>query len=838
MRAPLSWLKDFAPFDAPPAVLAETLDDLGLVVEGVEHIGEGLEGVVVARVDGIAAIAGADRIRKVTVDAGMGPQEIVCGATNFAVGDLVPLAPVGTTLPGGLTIGRRTMRGVTSDGMLCSGRELGLTDDHAGLLVIGPGEGIVPGVQLTEALGIVPDIVFDVTVEGNRPDAWCIAGVARDLAARLRLPYTGLPPAPPVPPVQSVPTAPPVPPLPTMSPVAPAPVGSLASLVVDDRDLCPRMTVRVLVDVDTGPSPTWLARRLVMAGMRPINRIVDASNYVMLELGQPTHPYDLDRLAGTGLVVRRARPAETVQTLDGVVRTLGTPGRSLGDRGEDCLICDAAGTPVGIGGIMGGTSSEITDATTRVLLEAAYFTPMAIARTSKRLGLRTEASIRFERGCDPWGIDRAAERFCELAGGTAAPGVLDVRGKVPDPIRLRLPLARVSSVLGIELAGDEVASLIGPIGFACNLEPREDDGGDTLVVTVPTNRPDVRPSPHGIEDVIEEVARTYGYSKLPRRQPSWPAPGRLTDRQRERRLVADVLCGMGIDEAWTPAFVSSADLSHAGLSGPAVRVANPLVSDEPFLRRTLLAGLCRAVAYNVDRRQEHVRLFELGTVFGTPREHPPQASELPIERELVSVALAGTGDDARSAVDVWCGLAGALGLDRRSMTLEADRTIPGLHPTRSARVVTSSGEVVGAVGEVDPEVARAFVPGLANGRRIGWLEADLGLLLDSSVVSRRPDLVLPVSRYPSADVDLALVVDEETPAGRVAEAIEDSGGELLESVHLFDVYRGGSVGQGRKSLAFRLRFCALDRTLTDEEVAACRSRVLEGVAASVNAVLR
>ncbi len=457
MRVPLSWLRDFAPFPTDADTLVATLDDLGLVVEGVERVGEGLESVVVARVDEIAAIAGADRIRLVTVEAGDGPLEIVCGADNFAVGDLVPLAPVGAVLPGGFEIARRKLRGVVSNGMLCSGKELALSDDQAGLLLLTEVEGARPGLPVAELLGIEPDVVFDITVEGNRPDAWCVAGIARDLAARLGLAFSLPDPAP--------------------VPQTPEPVEKLATLAVEDTELCPRMTVRVLPEVTVGPSPRWLARRLVLAGMRPINNVVDVSNYVMLELGQPTHPYDLDRLPGGGLLVRRARAGETVVTLDGVIRTVGTPGRGLGDTGEDCLICDADGEPVGIGGVMGGESSEISETTTRVLLEAAYFTPMVIARTSKRLGLRTEASARFERGCDPWGIDRAAARFCELLGFPVAPGSLDVQGDVPRSLVLAVPVDRVNAVLGTTLAGDEVADLLEPLGFGCELRLRARTGG-------------------------------------------------------------------------------------------------------------------------------------------------------------------------------------------------------------------------------------------------------------------------------------------------------------------------------------------------------------------------
>ncbi|HLN17589.1 MAG TPA: phenylalanine--tRNA ligase subunit beta [Acidimicrobiales bacterium] len=834
MRTPLSWLRDFAPFEGDPAVLVAALDDLGLVVEAVEHVGQGLEEVVVARVEEIEAIPGADRIRKVVVEAGQGPVEIVCGAFNFAVGDLVPLAPVGATLPDGTKIAKRPFRGVESNGMLCSGRELGLSDDAEGILKLTRTEGAHPGQPFTEAYGIEPDVVFDITVEGNRPDAHAIAGVARDLAARLGLTFALPEPAVPAP----------------SGPVA----ETLASVVVEDLDLCPRFTARVLTGVTVGTSPRWLVRRLELAGMRPINNVVDASNYVMLELGQPTHPYDLDRLPGHGLRVRRARPGEVLETLDGVARELGVPGRGLGDTGEDCLICDAEGNPVGIGGIMGGSSSEISDDTTRVLLEAAYFAPMAIARTSKRLGLRTEASARFERGCDPWGIDRAADRFCELLAlaeppVTLAPGVLDVRGEVPGPLRFGVPVAAVNRLLGTDLDAATIADLLEPIGFGS--EP----GIDEVVVTVPTNRPDVRPEPHGVADVTEEVARLYGYSRIVRRRPSWPQVGGRDARQEQRRLVREVLAGLGADEAWTPTFVADADHAAMGLGGPAVKVANPLAADEAWLRRSQLPGLLRTVVYNTDRRQGSVRFFEIGTVFSHPDEGRARVersgsgggepARLPEEREMLSVVMAEDGDDARTAVVGWRVLEAALRLaDVRTVAPGAPAgdgaaplaPVPGLHPTRSAWLVAESdGTVLGSVGEVDPAVAEAFGAGPIGSRRIGWLEVDLGLLVDAP---RRPTGSRPVSRFPSADVDLALAVDDLVPADAVARALERAGGELLESVVLFDVYRGPAVGEGRRSLAFRLRFCADDRTLTDAEVAGLRQGCIDAAVAEVGAELR
>ena len=838
MRAPLSWLRDFAPFPDDIRELTAALDDLGLVVEEVEHIGQGLESVVVSQVTEITPIKGADKIRRVVVEAGDGPLEIVCGATNFEVGDRVPLAPVGAVLPGGFEIGLRKMRGVESNGMLCSGRELGLSDDGAGLLVLGEDNVASPGTPLTDALGLEKDTVFDITVEGNRPDAWSIAGIARDLAARLGLPFTL--PEPPTPPPSGV------------------PVTDVTRAAVEDLELCPRLTVSVLSDVVVGPSPRWIADRLTLAGMRPINNVVDASNYVMLERGQPTHPYDIEQLGGRGLIVRRAEPGEKLETLDGVTRTVGVPGGSAGDTGADCLICDADNVPVGVAGIMGGASSEIADSTTEVLLEAAYFTPMAIARTSKRLGLRTEASARFERGCDPWGIDAAVNRFSQLLaesipGLTVRDGIIDIRGAVPEPFTIAVPIARVQRQVGVQLTGEQMAALLDPIGFSTTAG----HDADHLTVLVPTNRPDVRPAPYGIDDVIEEVARMFGYANIPPHTPTWPQPGHLTDLQRSRRLVKSVLSGLGASEGWTNTFVSEEAHRRVGLRGPAVRVSNPLIAEEPYLRRSLMPGLLGALAYNADRRQGSIRLYEVGVVFSHPDEGGPRVVErsgiggshkalLPGERELLSAVFAYDDDDARAAVVAWRVLADAFRVSGVRLVAPEGGDLPvalaGLHPTRAAQLV-AGGTAIGAVGEIDPGVATDFGLTHASGtgtvaRRIGWLEVDLGLLFDDRVVARRALVAAAVSRFPSSDIDLALVVDDSIPADVVADVLGAAAGDLLESVTLFDVFRGPRIGEGKRSLAFRLRFCSLDHTLTDDEVGVLRARCIDAAVAEVGAVLR
>jgi phenylalanyl-tRNA synthetase beta chain len=573
------------------------------------------------------------------------------------------------------------------------------------------------------------------------------------------------------------------------------------------------LLVRVLVDVKVGTSPPWITRRLLLAGMRPINSVVDASNYVMLELGQPTHPYDLDRLGGAGLLVRRARRGETLVTLDDEERQLAP---------DDCLICDADGSPVGIAGIMGGAASEISAATSQVLLEVANFAPMAIARTSARLGLRTEASVRFERGADPEALERAGARVSELVagvGGVTASGALDVRGELAPRSVIDLRTDRVNAILGTDFDDATVRDELRPLGFEASLE-----SPGVHRVRVPTFRPD---STREI-DLIEEVARLHGYSRIPRSVPAPSGVGRLTEYQRDRRRVRRILTGLGATEVWTASLLASGDHGAVGLEGPQVEVENPLAAEESVLRRSLLPGMLRALAFNLSHRHPDLRLFEVGHVFGWPRPGEP----LPDESEHLGVALAWPDDDARSAVDVWRALADALRLE--PVTVEAAPR-PAIHPTRSARLVArDTGVELGGLGEVDPDVLGAF--GLGDrGGRVGWIEVDLGLLL---AAPRCPLQARPVSRFPSSDVDLAFVVDDATPAQAVEETLARAGGDLLVELALFDVYRGAGVPAGRRSLAFRLRFCAPDHTLTDEEVGEARRRCIEAVESTHPAALR
>jgi phenylalanyl-tRNA synthetase beta chain len=804
MLAPLSWLCDYAPF-AGHAVddLAVALSDLGLVVEGTAHVGADLPGVVVAHILDIRPHPDADKIRLVDVDAGDGqPLQIACGATNMAVGDDVPLATIGAKLPNGMEILRRKMRGEWSNGMLCSPSEIGQPEVPGidGLLILAPGLA-EPGTPIGDALG-GPDVVWDLDVSPNRPDALCMAGVARDLAGALGLPWAWPEGVPGV----AVGTA------------VHDPGIARAQIVVDDADLCPRFTATVLTGIRVGPSPQWLARRLTLAGMRPINNVVDVSNYVMLDVGQPNHPYDLDRLGGRGLRVRRARPGETLVTLDGVSRTLVD---------DDLLICDAAGEPVGAAGIMGGASSGTSDATTTVLLEAAWFDPIAVARTGARLALTSEARQRFERGVDTEISVRATARFAQLLaavtpqpdGATVRVGpTVDVRSDMdlPVPAIVDVRTDRVNAVLGTALDDAVIAERLTSTGFV--VAPGVGPGHQS--VTVPTWRPDTERE----VDVIEEVARLHGYRNIPRRVPRPPGRGALTPHQLLRRRVRAVLAGAGINEAWTTTFLAPGDLERAGLDPAAVTVTNPLDRSESVLRTALLPGLLKSLRFNVDRQQPDVRLYEIGRVFARPDD----GAVVPREREDLAVAVAGDGADAHLAVRIWSVVAGALALE--GVSLEAAEA-PGLHPTRTARIVGTGGTVLGHVGEVDPDVSAAYgVPG-----RVGWLGVDLEALGSEPT---RPLQARPVRRYPASDIDLAFVVDDGVPAAAVGATLRDSTGDLLEDLHLFDVFRDASLGAGRRSLAWRLRLRSAERTLTESELAAARQVAVAAVSSAHGGELR
>jgi phenylalanyl-tRNA synthetase beta chain len=794
MRAPLSWIRDFTPAEAPVDQLVAALNQLGLEVESVDEPGREVRDVVAARVLDVVRHPNADRLTLVDVDYGSGQTRVVCGAHNVARGDVVPLAPVGAQIPG-MRLKRRKILGVESDGMLCSPKELGLGDDHEGILHLD--EAVAAGADVREVLGL-DDVVFDLDLTPNRPDAMCVVGVARELAAHFGWPF-------------DVP-----------EPRTPVDESTAADVTVriEAPERCPRYLARV-ARVRMGSSPAWMAQRLAKAGMRPISNVVDVTNYVLLERNQPLHAFDLGRLGGRGIIVRLARKRERITTLDDVERELTR---------EDLLICDAESVPQAIAGIMGGSTAEVSDTTTEILLESAYFQAMGVARSSKRLKLRSEASARFERGTDPEGVathaDRAMELLAEVADAAVAPEAVD---DYPQPVtrpRIRVRTSKVNRVLGTALGDSDVLDALRPLGIDV------EGSGDDLVAVPPTFRPDLERE----IDLVEEVGRRIGFAAIGRTV-ARPADqvGGLTRRQRERRLVADILVGAGLSEAVTIPLVAPADLERAGAPRDRlVEAANPLRAEESVLRTRILPGLLRAAARNQARGLADLALFEIGRVFLAPAK---RGALLPDEPTHVGVVMAGIVRrgpveddrpvDAYDAVDVVRQL--LEGVEVADGRVESAPR-PGFHPGRAASVLVGATEI-GVVGEVDPDL----LTGLELTGPVVALEVDLDMLLEAD---RRDRAFRPPSTYPPSNIDLAFVVAEEVEADAVGATLRQTGGDLLEDVRLFDVFRAETIGAGRKSLAFALRFRAPDRTLTDDEVGKLRQRCIDAVAKKHGGELR
>ncbi|MEP7047971.1 MAG: phenylalanine--tRNA ligase subunit beta [Ilumatobacteraceae bacterium] len=782
MRIVHSWLVELAPLGDDVDTIAETMTDLGLAVEEIIQVGATVDGVITARVARTESHPDAAKVHRVYVDAGDGRERHVwCGAFNMQAGDIVPLATPGTEMPDGRVIEPKPILGIQSDGMLCSARELGLGDDHAGIVILPAGTPL--GKPYGEALGLTGETVYDLDVTRNLPDCFGYLGVARQVAARLGIALKTRP-------AEVVATD-----------GAPA---RQATVELVDGDRCARFTSTVISNVGVGPSPDWIAHRLAAAGMRSINNVVDVSNYVMLELNQPNHAYDLDTLGGGGFRVRRANDGEAMVTLDGVERTLTV---------EDLLICDATDTPIGIGGIMGGLDSEISDATTTIALEMAWFDAIGIAKTAGRLGLRSEASFRFDRGVDPNGMPLAIARFVELLRLTCPDlvvhsGMVDARSpQMPVAPVLDVRVSKVNGLLGTTLSAQEITRLLAGIGFVAT-------GVDTLSVAVPSWRPDCT-----VEvDITEEVARQYGYGKIGKTVPKSAMHGRLSPVQARRRHLRDVLLGLGLDEAMPNPFLADDDLVHAGLEGPALRIVNSLVAEESVLRTSLRPGLLKAIAFNESHRRPAAGLFEIGNAY------PPSDGDLPAEYEQLAIAIAGR--DAMAAMDVWREVAGAMGFGAR-----VDQSNPpaGLHPTRSA-TLSLGRDAIGAVGEVHPDVLEAY----GVDERVAVLELNLSVLLANEA---KVAMWKPTSRFPSSDLDLAFTTPDTVTAEKVEKAIKQAAGALLVDVSLFDVYRGAGLPADSRSLAYRLRLQALDRTLSDTELTDLRNKIVTGVA-KLGATLR
>lgn len=810
MKASTRWLRELVPqLDTSPQDLAARLTAAGLEVEGITEFGLATESCLVARVEGVRPHPSKSGLRLVTVDRGGAKQEVVCGAPNVPEpGGLVVLAPLGTYLPAkDLTIAKRAIGGIESEGMLCSEDELGLGDDHDGILVLPPGTA-EPGTPLAKAVPAARDTVLEIGLTPNRPDGLGHVGLAREIAALYGFPFAW--------PDHGAPAR-----------LAEAATKDLASIVVEDPERCPHYGAAAALDVEIRPSPLAVRYRLQALGVRAISNVVDVTNLVMLEFGHPMHAFDLDRVGSARIVVRRAREGEKLVTLDGVERALVT---------DDLLICDGSG-PVALAGVMGGASSEIQPDTKRVLFECAWFDPRGVRRTARRHGMHTESSHRFERGVDPGDVarvlDAAVALTLSLGGGAAARGRVHVQGArvAPEPTpperrSVRLRARRIGALLGVEIPLDEALSILERLG--CEIPARDAGGAD---VVIPTHRPDMTRE----VDLIEEIIRVRGIDSVPAELPAIRASRDVGGREELARRARAAAVALGLSEAITYGFTSRRELAALGAPEPTVVLKNPLAEHQAVMRTTLLPGLLESVRNARRRGERDVREFTIGPVFIAPRA----GEVLPDEHLRLAVVLAGDRAAWLSKpepLDVWDAKGYAVELGQRLSGAQVDvkpaargEAPPHLHP-RGAAFVEVSGKRVGSFGPLHPDAVEA-------------LELDgevfvVELELDPFSAGPRLPSYSPIPRYPASARDVALVVKDGVPAGDVERAVREAAGPLAEGVRLFDRFTGGSIPTGCASLAFRVVYRASDRTLTDAEVDAAHANVVKVVGERFGATLR
>jgi phenylalanyl-tRNA synthetase beta chain len=799
MRVSFEWLREFVPVEMTPEAVADRLTMAGLEVEAVEDWGRPFDRIMVGRIVDIAAHPSTGRLLVCRVEVGAEVLTIVCGAHNIAVGDRVPLAPVGSVLPTGKSIAAERVAGMVSEGMLCSAAELGFSDTSAGILLLP--SSATPGASLASQLEL-RDVALEVNVTPNRPDCLSIFGIACELAA-----LTGVPLRPPDTSVSEAGEA----------------ITTLTSVTVEAPDLCPRYAARLMTGVQVDPSPLWLQRRLLVCGSRPRNNVVDATNYLLLELGHPLHAFDYDTLHERRIVVRVARPAERCVTLDGLTRTLD----------PDVLVIADAECTIGIAGVMGGQNSEIREASTHVLLESAYFQPQNIRRTSKRLGLRTEASYRFERGADFEGLigslDRCAALIARLAGGAVAKDRIDVAAYRYSAPKIPLRVGRVNAVLGLDLSREAIAQYCRRLQLPTAMRT-----GTELEVEVPSFRRDLARE----IDLIEEVGRQHSYQAIPTSLPRVRLEAVPRSPQREaRRRVLEYLVGCGYTQVVNYSFMPEEDLDRLQLPADdslrrLIPLRNPLSKEAGDLRTTLVPSLLRTMALNLNRELRDLMFFELSKVFRRQNGMQPQ------EPQLLGLAVTGTcggqhwGQAARP-YDFY-DLIGALQMIAAHLRLQpfsvAAAPVPYCHPGRSAQVCLGD-DPIGVVGEIHPTVLAAFDLGQA----VTLAEIDFDRWVDQGMSTVQYRQIL---RFPSAMRDVSIIVDAAVQAGQIMQFLQNFYPERLRAVRLFDVYAGKPVPVGRKSLTFALTYRADDRTLTDEEVNSVQTRVVEQLRQRFGAQLR
>ncbi len=794
MKVSLNWLREYTDVALDPRDFARRMVMAGTGVEGVSDLLPGVSGVVVARVLACEKHPDSDHLSVCTVNAGGELLQIVCGAPNVRAGQLVPAALVGANLPGGLVIKKGKIRGVESQGMLCSAAELGIPQDvypsvgDAGLLILH--EDYAPGTPLLDALGL-KDTVVDFEILANRPDCLSVRGVAREAAATLGAPYRE----------PEANTA--------------AGIGEMdkhAKVTVRDEDICPRYMARAVTNVAVGPSPLWMRQRLFAAGIRSINNVVDVTNYVMLETGHPMHAFDLGQVRGRTIIVRRAQPGESLTTLDGKTHAL---------QGGEPLICDSAG-PTGLAGIMGGRESEITDDTREILLECAAFDRATTRVVSRRLGIRTESSGRFERGVNPASVGYAMERACqllrELAAGECVPGAVDIYPNPVKPVELTVSAQRIGRRAGVYIPVEEMADILRRLHFHVEAD------GDTLRLIAPAERTDIERE----EDVCEEVLRLAGYDRIPETLlQGGSKPGSDSEAGQLKDKLLGILCGLGYDEIVNYSFLSQKQLDLLNLPAgdprlSPVRLMNPLGEDTAVMRTTLIPDMLRVLAYNLNQRNEKALLCEFSTVFPSARND----EGLFHERKALSLGGYGEGVDFYAVRDAALALLESLNIPWDIQGANE----PYLHPGRAAEII-SRGKAIGVVGEAHPDVADRF--GIAG--RVFIAELNLEMMGE---LQKPLDKVRELSRTPAVSRDLALVLDDAQPLLPVLRAIGAAAGKSLENVKLFDVFRGKQVGEGRKSAAFSVTLRGADKTLEDADITAVMQKIIKRLGQDFNAQIR
>jgi phenylalanyl-tRNA synthetase beta chain len=802
MKVSLSWLQDYVTVEMGIDALADALTMAGLEVEAVEERFAYLDTVVVGRIVSVAPHPNADRLKLCAVAAGESEVQVVCGAPNAAEGLLAPLAMPGSELPSGTIVEESTLRGQRSAGMLCSELELGLGGDGSILMVLDA--DLEPGTPLNTALGL-SDTVFEIGLTPNRPDCLSIMGVAREIAAlnggeisrpEIRLPETS------------------------------DDIHKHTSVVIEDPDHCPRYTARLMDGLKVGPSPFWLQDRLLSIGLRPINNLVDVTNYVMMETGQPLHAFDFDHLAENRIVVHTAHQGESFVTLDGKERKL---------EDDMLMICDGQGS-VAVGGVMGGMNSEIENTTQRVLLESAYFNPISTRKTAKRLGLNTDASYRFERGVDPRGtlyaLDRAAQLITELGQGRLFGGTIDECYDLPQAPTLDLSIPATNRLLGLDLNAKTIGGYLSSVGF--ELEPVDDDH---IRVRTPSYRVDVsRP-----EDLMEEVARCHGYNNIPVTFPAMPAnrppvAKALDQRQRIRHIIQ----GLGFSEAVNYSFIHAESPDRLRLAEDDERrrqvpILNPLSEDQSVMRTSLIPGMLETIGRNISRQSKTLKLFEIGKVFLGNND-----SQLPNEEEILAGCWTGNrrpaGWNSKAEPCDFFDLKGVLeglldGLKVRKLQFDPMPADMCRYTTAGASaLIISNDAVLGTMGEVHPQVLEAY-----NIKQAVYVfEIRMRPLSDAIPDSIEAQL-LP--RFPSISRDATLIVDQEVEGGRILDAVRQIEEPLVEDVQLFDLFQGQPIPEGRKSISLRLTYRSSETTLEDDAVNRLHKRITERLVAGFKADL-